>query len=87
MATVDRAPTISRMGEIGRPDCWSEATAEKRCLGLRIGIRGRLCGWESPVRGRGTGGSNGISLIESYRKWFEPRCLGQPFCLTVVGLH
>ena len=34
-----------------------------------------------------TGGPNGIFVIGSSSKWFEPRCLGQPFCLTAVGLY
>ena len=38
------------MGEMGCWDCWSEATAEKRCLGLLVGVRGRVDGWGSPVR-------------------------------------
>ena len=51
MATVDRAPKISCMGEVGCRDCRSEATAEKRCLGLRVGVRDRLRGWKSPISG------------------------------------
>ena len=50
-ATAGRALKISRMGEMGCRDCWSEATAEKRCLGLLVGVRARLDGWKSPVRG------------------------------------
>ena len=67
MVTVDRAPKISRMGEIGCRDCRSEATAEKRCLGLRVRVRGRLCGWNPRSRGGSTGSSNGIFILGSSR--------------------
>ena len=40
------------MGEMGGRDRRSEATAEKRCLGLRVGGQDGLRGWESHDQGR-----------------------------------
>ena len=51
VATAGLAPKTSRMGEIGCRGRRSEATAEKRCLGFRVGVRDGLRGWESSVRG------------------------------------
>ena len=45
-------PKKSRMGEIGW-DRRSEATAEKRCLGSRFGVRDGLRGEKSSSRGGG----------------------------------
>ena len=42
---------ISRTGEMGCRDRQSEATAEKRCPGLRTGGRDGWRGWESSVMG------------------------------------
>ena len=42
----------------------------------------------SPRLGEGNrGGSNGIIPVGSPRIWLEPRCLGQSFDVSVVGLH
>ena len=51
MATADLVPKTSRMGEIGFRGRRSEATAENRFLGFRVGVRDGLRGWDSPVRG------------------------------------
>ena len=88
MATAGLVPKSSRMGEIGCRGRRSEETAKKRCLGFRVGIRDELSGWESPFLGEGNiGGSNGIVPVGSPRIWLEPRCLGQPVDVSVVGLH
>ena len=44
-------PKTSRMGEIGCRGRRSEATAEKRCLGFRVGVRDGLRGEKSSARG------------------------------------
>ena len=63
-AATGWAPKISRMGEIRGRKRRSEATAEKRCLGLRIGGRGIGFVVRSPWSGEGnTGGSGGLFVL------------------------
>ena len=50
-AAANRAPKISRMGEMGGRERRSEATAERHCLGLRVRGRDGLRSRESTVRG------------------------------------
>ena len=51
MASAGLVPKASRMGEIGCRGRRSEATAEKRCLGFRVGVRDGLRGRKSSARG------------------------------------
>ena len=87
MATAGLVPKTSRMGEIGYWGRRSEATARSIALGSGLGsVTGCLV--KSPRLGEGNrGGSNGIGPVRSPRIWLEPRCLGQSFDVSVVGLH
>ena len=80
-------PKTSRMGEIGCRGRRSEATARSVTLGSELGsVMGCVVG--SPRLGKGNkGGSNGIVPVGGPRIWLEPRCLGQSFDVSGVGLH
>ena len=80
-------PKTSRMGEIGCRGSRSEATARRVASGSGLGsVTGCVVG--SPRLGEGNrGGSNEIVPVGSPRIWLEPRCLGQSFDVSVVGLH
>ena len=62
---------ISCMGEMGGREHRSVATAERRCLGLRVGGCDGLGGWESTVRERDTAGSGGIFVLGNSHRWCE----------------
>ena len=51
MPSAGLVPKTSRMGEIGCLGRRSEATAEKRCLGFRFGVRDGLRGEKFSARG------------------------------------
>ena len=67
MPPAGLVPKTSRMGEIGCLGRRSDATAEKRCLGFRFGVRDGLRGEKSSARGGadvdGWYGNDGVLFV------------------------